>query len=158
MWNIINSIISIRTSIITTSNLLPASIRLLHSFILLRSLQSLSKLSSSRAYLAIIRLVVMTLPCLVLYSAISFPVAAFISTISCFKLYPSFNLKALERRQLNDICQYMGSLISCLGAYNRMYSSSSTSRVMMHLNIPARQYWCVKPQWCSMTLCNSSRC
>jgi len=116
MWNIINSTCSIRTYINTAISVFSTCLLIYHMFIFIRSLWSLSILISSWAYLPVTRVVGITLAGLIMYLAISFPVAAFISTKNSFKLCPSFNFKALERELLYEIWPYRPSFIICLGA------------------------------------------
>src|SRR5882757_546466 len=91
-------------------------------------------------------------------SAISFPVALFISNTNIFKLCPSFNLKALERQQLYEIWRYMGSLIIWPCLYIPIYSSSNSSCSKVHLNIDLRMYGSFGPPFLSMKSTNSSQC
>jgi len=132
MWNIINSIHSIRTYIITTISLFPTCLLIYHSFIFIGSLQSVSPLSSSWAQWNVTRRAGIHLAGLITCSAISFPVAALISTKNSLKLCPSFNLEALERELLNVIWPYRRSFIICPGAYNPIYSLSNPSCIKLH--------------------------
>jgi len=142
-WNIINSILSIRTYINISIILMP-TILLLHLFslcsTLFRTFQSLFIMICSCSRLALTRLVRITFVSLITCSAISFPVAPIISTTNIFTLCPSFNLKAFERQQLYEIWPYMGSLIICWCLYISIYSSSNLSCSKVHLNIDVRMY------------------
>jgi hypothetical protein len=73
-------------------------------------------------------------------SAMSFNVAAFISTKNSFTLCPSFDLKAFERELLYNISPSRGSFIICPGAYNPIYSASNSSCVKLHLYNAVRQF------------------
>jgi len=75
MWNIINSINSIRTYINTTISLFHTCLLIHHFCIFIRSLRSLSKLIRSGSSKHITRLVGITLAGLITCSAIFFPVA-----------------------------------------------------------------------------------
>jgi len=129
MWNIINSIHSSRTYINTTISLIPTCLHIHHSFIFIVSLQHQSILICSGAKQTRTRLARIALAGPIMCSAISFPVAAFISTKNSFKLCPSFNLKIFEREQLYEIWPYRRSFIMCQGVYNPIYSSSNSSYV-----------------------------
>jgi len=90
-------------------------------------------------------------------SAISYPVAAFISIKYSSSLCPSFNLKAFERELLYEIWPYGGSFIICPSAYNPIYSSFHSFCVKLHLYNAVRQYESFGQQPLSMKLISSSQ-
>jgi len=158
MWNIINSIHSIRTYINTTISLFPTYIRIHHAFIFIGSLPGLSIWISSGAQLTGKRLAGITFTSLITCSAISSPEAAFMSTKTSFTSCPSFNLKAFERELLNDIWPYRGSFIIWPSVYNPIYSSSNSSCLKLHLYIAVRQNGSFGLQFCLMNSISSSQC
>jgi len=95
---------------------------------------------SSCAHLALTRLVGITFAGLITGSAISFPVARFISTKNIFGSCQCFNLKAFERQQLYEIWPYMGSVIICPFVYNPISSSSNSFFWKVHLNLDVTVY------------------
>jgi len=158
-WNIINSILSIRTYINTSIILVPPillSLLFSLSSTLFRTFQSLCIMIRSCSRLALTRLVRITFLGLVTCSAISFPVALIISTTIIFRLCPSFDLKAFERQQLYEIWTYMGSSIICPCVYIPIYSSSNSSCSKVQLNIDVRMYGSFGPPFLSMKSTNSS--
>jgi len=115
-WNIINSILSIRTYINTSIILVPTillSLLFSLSSTLFRTFQCLCIMISSCSHLAITRLAWITSVSAITCLAISFPVALIISTTNIFTLCPSVDLKAFERQQLYEIWPCMGSLMIC---------------------------------------------
>jgi len=160
-WNIINSILSIRTYINPTIILLPTILLSLHFSLfstLFRTFQSLCIMISSCLRLAITRVAGITFIDLITCSAISFPVALVISTKYIFRLCPSFNLKVFERQQLYKIWPYMGWLIICLCAYNPICTSSNSSCSKVYLKMDARLYGSFGPPFFLMKTTNSSLC
>jgi len=158
MWNTFNSIHWIWTYINTNFILFPTCLLIYHSCTFIGYLRSLDILISSDAWLTITRFAGSTLAGLITCSAISFPVAAFISTKNSFTLCPSFNLKALERELLYEIRQFRGSFIICPSAYNPICSSSNSSCVKLDLNNAVRQYGSFGSQFFSMKSISSSQC
>jgi len=159
MWNIINSIHSIRTYINTTDSLFPTCCLLIHhSCIFIGYLRSQSIPISSGAQLTVTRLVGITLAGRITCSAISFPVAAFISLkISC-SLCPSLNLKTFEWELLYEIWPYRDSFSICPGVNNPIYSLSNSSCVKLLLYNAVKQYGVFRPQIVSMKAIRSSQC
>jgi len=159
--NVINVILSIRTDINPSIILLPTillSILFLLSSTLFWIFQSLCIWISSGLRPALTWLVGIIFVGLIMCSAISFPVALFISSNNIFTFYPSFNLKAFERQQLYEIWPYMRSLIICPLLYNPIYSSSNFPCSNVHLNIDGRTYGSVRPPFLSMKSTTSSHC
>jgi len=158
MWNIINSIHSIRTYINTTISLFPTCLLIHHSFIFIGSLPPLSIWISSAVWLTRTRLAGINFTGLIMCSAILFPVAAFISAKNSFRSCPSFNLKAFERELLYEFWRYRWSFINCPSAYNPIYSSSNSSCVKLHLYIAVRQYGSFGQQFCLMKSISAFQC
>jgi len=158
MWNKINSIHSIWTYIINTINLVLTCLLIHHSFIFFGYLRSLSKLISTGEWLTVTRLAEITWAGFITFSAISFPVAGFISPKKSFTSCPSFNLKAFERELLYEIWPYRGSFMICPCGYNCVYSSSNSSCVKLHLYIAIRQYGSFREHFVSMKAISSSQC
>jgi len=115
-------------------------------------------MSSSCAHQAITQLAGITIPVLIMCSAMSFPVARFILTENIFALCPTFNLKAFDRQQLYKIWPYMGSIIIFLFVYNPIYSSSNSTCSKVHLNINVRMYVAFRPLFLSMKSISCSQC
>ena len=136
--NTINSILSIKTYINTSIILLPTILLSLISFTLVRTFQSLCIMISSCTHLALTRLAGITFACLILYSAITFPEALFISTKNIFGLCPSSYLKVFESQQLYEIWPYMRSMIICPFVYNPIHLSSNSSFSKVHLTLDVR--------------------
>ena len=139
MWNIINSIVSIRTYSNCTTILLPTSPPppMLHSLILLSSLLSQLILIGSGVYLTIIWLMWITLAGLIMCSTFSIPVTVFISTNNSIKICSSISLQEFEMKQLNEIWLEICTLIICLGVKTSIYCwyNSSCWKVRMHIAV-----------------------
>jgi len=157
-WNSIKCTLSIRTYNNTIFILLPAILLSLLSLTIVRTFQSLSILISRYAQIALTRLEGITLAGLIMFSAIFFTVALFISTKNSFRLCPSFNLKSFATQQLYEMWPYMGSFSICLCVYKRKYSSSNTSRSKVHIIIDVRMYCSVRPPFLLMNFLSFSQC
>jgi len=158
MWNIINSIHSIWTYIINTINLVPTCLLIHQSFIFIGYLWSLSILSSSGAWLTVLRLAETTLAGLITCSTIFFPFTGFMSTKNSFTWCPCFNLKAFERELLYEIWPYRGSFMISPGAYSPIYSSCNFSCVELDSYIAVRQYGSFREHFVLMKSISSSLC
>jgi len=159
MWNIINSIHSIRTYHNTTVSLFSTCWLLIHhSFIFIGYLWSPSIPICSGAKRTTTSLAGITSAGLITCSVISFPVAAFISSKNNCTLCPSFNLKAFKRELLYEIWPYRGSFSICHSVYNPIYSSSNSSCVKLHLYNTVSQYGSFGPQFFSMKSIICSQC
>jgi len=117
-WKIINSTLSIRIYLNGSIVLLPTILLSLHCSTQFRTFQSLSMKICSWAYWALIWLVWIALASLIMFSAISMPVALLISNKYIFKFYPHFSWKAFERQQLDQIWPYMWSFTIWLSVHN----------------------------------------
>ena len=157
-WNTINSILSIGTYINTSIILLPTILLSLLCSTLIRTIQSLCLLVCSCAHLAWTRLAGITFDGLVTCSAISISVARFISSENIFGLCPSFNLNAIKRQHLYEICPYTGLIVLCLCVCNPIYYSSKSSCSKGHLIFDVRIYCSFRPPFLSMRSISSSQC
>jgi len=160
-WNIVNSILSIRTYFNRSIILLPAillSLPFSLSSTHFRIFQSLCMMISSCSRVPWTLLAGITFVGPITCLAISFPVALIISTKNIFTLCPSFNLKAFERQQLYAIRPYMGSLIICPCVYHAIYYSSNSSSSKVHLNNDVRMDGSIGLLFLSMKSTNSSQC
>jgi len=88
----------------------------------------------------------------------SFLVAWLFSIENIFGLCPSFNLKAFQWQQLDEIWPYMGSSIIAPFVYNPIYSLSNWSCSKVHLNSDVRIYGSSGPPVVSMKSISSSQC
>jgi len=160
-WNIINSILSIRTYINTSIILLPSillSLLFSLSSTIYRTFRDLCIMTSSCSYLALTQRVEITFLGLITCLPISFPVTPFFSTNNIFTLCTSFNLKAFERQQLYKIWQYMGLLIICPCVCNPIYSCSNLCCSKVLLNIAMRMSSSFGRPFLLMKSTNASRC
>jgi len=137
---------------------MPTILLSLLSSTLFRTFQCLCIMISSCAHLALTRLAGITFAGLIMCSAISYPVARFISTKNIFGSCQSFNLKAFERQQLYEIWPYMGSVIIWSFVYNPIYSSSNWACSNVHLNFDVRMYGSVGRLFLLMKSISSSQC
>jgi len=151
-WNTINPIFSFRTYINTSIILLPTILLSLLTSTGFRTFQSLCVRFSGGTHLAWTWLAGNTFAGLFTCSAISFPVALFISNKTIVRWCPRLVVKAFARHQLNEIWSYMVSMIIRLGVSSLVYSSSDSSRCKVRLNIDFRMYGSFGPLSLSMNL------
>jgi len=122
VYNIINSILSIRTYIKTTTLFYPIILLTLLYVLLLRRYQILNVTITSWVYLAIIRLARITVVSFIMWSALSSPVAILISTKSMFILCSISNINSFDMEQLNKIFACLLPFITSPPEDNRIYS------------------------------------
>jgi len=91
-------------------------------------------------------------------SASSFSVATHISAKNAFNFCPSFNLKAFQRQQLDEIWPYLEASISCLYLNTPISSVSNSSCSKVYLNVTNWQCGSCNPPSVWKTSMSSSQC
>jgi len=124
---------------ITTSNLWHIAIHLIHTFIELDLVSSVSVIINSGTYWTTTGQPEITYASQITCFTGSFPVVTFFSTQNSFKMYPSFNFCVSEMQLLYKISLFMGLFNIFQGAYNTIYSSSNSSCFQVCLYATVKQ-------------------
>jgi len=135
LWNMINSILSIRIYIITAAYFSPTILLSLHTCILLRSIKDIHIMIRSLPSWTLTSLAQISFTGLITCSASFSLITTLISTNNIFKLCIIVKLKESDREQLHGIWSDMESFMSSPCVYNPIYSLSNSSCSKIHMNI-----------------------